>query len=230
MSWQVIVDFDGTISRRDTTDLLLQGYAEPQWVEIEEEWLAGRIGSRECMSRQIELIRMTTRDMRSFIEGIEIDWHFKSFVRQCQRHDLPVTIVSDGLDHIIHSVLERSGLENLQVRANQLQHEGGDRWSLSSPNASNACHALSGTCKCSIAAQRADCLTLVIGDGRSDRCVAQDADFVFAKAGLVRFCEEKRLPFQAFRDFAHASTLLNDLMEMTPVYGLAAGAKEPAYG
>ena len=231
MDWQLIVDFDGTVSLEDTTDLILQKFAEPEWQDVEDEWLAGRIGSRECMTRQVDLLRVTPAKLDAFIDTIRIDWHFKSFVRQCQRLELPLTIVSDGLDHVIRSVLRRAGLDNLPIAANHLEHAGGDRWRLSSPHGSNACLALSGTCKCAVSAQRQGLLTLVIGDGRSDRCVAQQADFVFAKSGLVRFCEDKQLPFQPFADFAHASRLLSNLIDMTPVSGLVPTAsKETIYG
>ncbi len=216
MNWQLIVDFDGTISLKDTTDLLLHKFAHPDWHKIEAEWLAGHIGSRECMMRQIDVIRATPQEMDAFVDSIEIDWHFKSFIRQAQRHNLPITIVSDGLDYVIHSVLSRAGLDGLTVNANHLSYKGDGQWRLTSPHASNACHSQSGTCKCAIAAQRRDTMTLVIGDGRSDRCVAEEADFVFAKASLVEYCEEKQLPFTPFRDFAHASVLLADLMDTVP--------------
>ena len=216
MNWQLIVDFDGTISLKDTTDLLLHKFADPAWHEIEAEWHSGAIGSRECMMRQIDLIRATPTQMDAFVDSIEIDWHFKSFIRQAQRHNLPITIVSDGLDYVIHSVLRRAGLDNLTVNANHLSYKGDGQWRLSSPFASNGCHSQSGTCKCAIASQRRDTMTLVIGDGRSDRCVAEEADFVFAKSGLIQFCEEKQLPFTPFRDFSHASQLLADLLDTVP--------------
>ena len=57
MSCHVFVDFDGTIVPLDATNELLGRYADAEWLEIEEEWQAGRIGSRECMERQVALLR-----------------------------------------------------------------------------------------------------------------------------------------------------------------------------
>lgn len=54
---RVFVDFDGTISLEDTTDVILERFADPEWRTVEAEWLAGRIGSRECLARQIDLVR-----------------------------------------------------------------------------------------------------------------------------------------------------------------------------
>jgi 2-hydroxy-3-keto-5-methylthiopentenyl-1-phosphate phosphatase len=47
------VDFDGTVSLTDTTDHLLDRFSGPEWLEVEQDWVAGRIGSRECLARQI---------------------------------------------------------------------------------------------------------------------------------------------------------------------------------
>jgi 2-hydroxy-3-keto-5-methylthiopentenyl-1-phosphate phosphatase len=44
---RVFVDFDGTISLEDTTDVILERFADPEWRKVEAEWLAGIIGSRE---------------------------------------------------------------------------------------------------------------------------------------------------------------------------------------
>ncbi len=49
----VICDFDGTITLKDSTDLLLDRFADPAWLDIEKEWLLGKIGSRECLERQL---------------------------------------------------------------------------------------------------------------------------------------------------------------------------------
>ncbi|PYS76594.1 MAG: phosphatase, partial [Acidobacteria bacterium] len=43
----LFLDFDGTISERDAIDAMLEAFAAPEWLAVEEEWQAGRIGSRE---------------------------------------------------------------------------------------------------------------------------------------------------------------------------------------
>lgn len=211
-AWQAIVDFDGTISRQDTTDAILTRFADPHWHAIEEEWLAGRIGSRDCMRRQIELLRVSPQALDAFIDTIEIDGGFSSFVHLCAWHDIPVTVVSDGLDRTIHAVLARAGLGHLQVVANYLSHGGGERWSLSSPHAAMSGACTSGTCKCAVADSLQRPLTLLVGDGRSDHCVAGEADLVFAKKGLIAHCREQGFPHRPFTDFSEATRLLEDLL------------------
>ena len=80
---RVFVDFDGTIAPVDTTDLLLERFAAPAWREIEDDWKAGRIGSRECLVRQIDLVRASEAEMDAFVAGIEIDRGFAQVRRLC---------------------------------------------------------------------------------------------------------------------------------------------------
>ena len=56
MSPVVFCDFDGTITQLDVTDQILTQLAHPSWREIEQEWMLGLIGSRECLERQIALL------------------------------------------------------------------------------------------------------------------------------------------------------------------------------
>ena len=56
----VFLDFDGTITTVDTGVHLLDTLAPACWHEIEAEYKTGRIGSRECMTRQWALLPPVT--------------------------------------------------------------------------------------------------------------------------------------------------------------------------
>ena len=204
---QVLVDFDGTIATLDTTDALLERFAEPAWQTIEDDWKAGQIGSRECMIRQVDLIRASPAEMDAFVAGIAIDPDFAAFVQVCRDRSIAITVVSDGLDRTVDAVLQRHGLE-LPYKANRLEWLGGDRWRLTFPHARSDCRALSGNCKCQFADLAAGSLRIMIGDGRSDFCVSERVDFVLAKSALLRHAKSRNLPHAAFTDFHEAAQLL----------------------
>jgi 2-hydroxy-3-keto-5-methylthiopentenyl-1-phosphate phosphatase len=199
----VLIDFDGTISAADTTDVLFERFALPEWVTIEEQWKAGEIGSRECMLRQVDLLRTTPEIMDAFIADIKIDPDVPAFVELCQMRGFEVTVVSDGLDRVIEGVLRRHSID-LPYRANAMTHLGADRWRLSFPNAKTDCRALSGNCKCGTPDTQPAEFRIVVGDGRSDFCVAEQADFVLAKSALIHHAKAKQLPHATFKTFAEA--------------------------
>jgi 2-hydroxy-3-keto-5-methylthiopentenyl-1-phosphate phosphatase len=208
----VFVDFDGTIAPTDTTDLLLERFAAPEWREIEDEWKAGRIGSRECLVRQIDLVRATPAQMDEFVAGIDIDPGFQDLVEMCRGLGHSVTVVSDGLDRTVSAVLRRHKLR-LPYYANHLEWRGEDRWRLTFPHARSDCRALSGNCKCQFTEPPTLGLSILIGDGRSDFCIAGRADLVLAKSSLLKHCVSARLPHRAFRDFHEATELLAGWLE-----------------
>ena len=204
---RVLVDFDGTIATVDTTDLLLEQFADPSWQDIEQEWKAGLIGSRECMLRQIALVRASPADLDAFVAGIEIDPGFPAFVDLCARSGMEVSVVSDGLDLTVGGVLARHGFD-LPFFANRLEWLGDDRWRLGFPNARGDCRSLAGNCKCQFATAVPGTVRVVVGDGRSDFCVAGEADLVLAKGALARHCVSAGLEHFPVESFAEAKPLL----------------------
>jgi len=204
MAGHVLLDFDGTIAIEDTTDRILERFANPGWRVIEAEWEAQRIGSRECMSRQIDLIRASKRQLDRFIEEVHVDCGFIPFVEACAAARFQVAIVSDGLDYIVHGVMARTGV-SLPIAANKLEHVGGDRWRLRFPFASASCMSASGNCKCAYGVSPGP--RVLVGDGRSDFCAAGAADYVFAKGRLRVHCEETGIAHAPIADLTEATQL-----------------------
>lgn len=210
----VFVDFDGTITESDSTDLLLEQFADPAWRSVEEDWVAGKIGSRECITRQVALIRISVRTLDAFADSLRTDPDFPDFVKFCRRRRVPVTIVSDGLDIIIQRVLGRLKLDVPYV-ANRMKPVAADRWMLEFPSAKGDCTALAGTCKCAVLRGGKTARHFLIGDGRSDHCAATEADFVLARGGLLKFCADRDLPHVPFRSFHDAIALVGELIDVT---------------
>ena len=211
MKCHVLVDFDGTITDGDATDMLFGKFALPEWLEIEKDWQTGRIGSRECMARQVDLLRATPEAYDAAVDTVRVDAAFPEFVAICRRHGLDITVVSDGLDRTIERVLARHGLD-LPFYANRLEHVGGDRWRLGFPHAKSDCRMLSGNCKCQFAEGRRGYATIMIGDGRSDFCVASRSDIVFAKGALARHCAAEGRQHTRIESFEDAVATLSEML------------------
>src|SRR2546427_10001143 len=92
----VFLDFDGTITLRDATDAILEAFADPAWLEIEDAWLSGRIGSRECLARQMALVSATRDQVDRLLDDIGVDPGFPLLLDTCAARAVPVHIVSHG--------------------------------------------------------------------------------------------------------------------------------------
>jgi 2,3-diketo-5-methylthio-1-phosphopentane phosphatase len=214
MQWHIVCDFDGTITPTDVIDNILERFADPSWADIEDAWISGRIGSRECLSLQLSLVKAYPAQLLDYFDSVEIDPHFPAFVEQALGLGATMAIVSDGLEQGIARILSRHRLPLLPIIANGLRQVDRDRWRIVFPHASDACRAASGNCKCRSTPDNKR--VLVIGDGKSDMCVAETADFVFAKGRLAEHCERNGIPFARFDSFAELPALLALLPHSLP--------------
>jgi 2-hydroxy-3-keto-5-methylthiopentenyl-1-phosphate phosphatase len=198
-----IIDFDGTVAPTDTVDALLERFADPEWQRVEEQWVRGEINSRQCMAAQIALIHGERPALEQFLHSVEVDPSFAAFVRYV-RQFASLAVVSDGLDDPIRHALRQLD-DPIPIYANRLDFRpGGLR--ISFPYSDSACAVGSGVCKCAVARSvnaGRGLTTVLIGDGRSDLCLARSADFVFAKGTLRRYCDAENIihaPFETFAD------------------------------
>jgi 2-hydroxy-3-keto-5-methylthiopentenyl-1-phosphate phosphatase len=212
--WTILCDFDGTISVEDVIDSLLDRFGEPGWEVLEQDWRAGRIGSRECMAGQVELLQMSRAELDAHLAEMWIDHAFPGFVAKARELGVPIRVVSDGLDYAIHRILARYGLDDLPLAANHLASAPPPRqWRLTSPFQADGCR--SGTCKCAcvIQARETAAKTLLIGDGASDFCAADRVDFVFAKHRLIEHCRAAGIPYIPITGFEDALEFLPHLLD-----------------
>ena len=208
MGINIICDFDGTIALEDVTDRLLERFADESWKDVEAQWLAGKIGSRDCMARQVSLIQADYGSLNRYLDTVKIDPSFSSFLDRCKgSNEITLHVVSDGIDYAIMRIMGNNKLSSLNVKANVLVALSGNRYRLEFPHSKPDCDVRAGTCKCAVAqirgkkARRAGA-TLLIGDGLSDVCLASRADFVFAKNRLLVHCRENSIPHLPFTTFS----------------------------
>lgn len=205
----ILCDFDGTVSLADTTDILLQRFGKEGCEALEADWMAGKIGSRDCMSGQIALLDASKSELDDCLAEISIDPSFREFVFIVQQNGFSLQIVSDGLDYVIHRILQQNELDFLPVYANRLLHNGDRQWQLAFPYAKTNCKKGSGNCKCAhVALQHESNVPVIyIGDGASDYCVSAQADSVLAKGKLISYCQQQAISHFPIRNFADAQQL-----------------------
>ncbi|MBP2656452.1 MAG: 2-hydroxy-3-keto-5-methylthiopentenyl-phosphate phosphatase related protein [Firmicutes bacterium] len=194
------IDFDGTIAEDDVTDAVLTKFAGDEWLEIEACWLKGDIGSKECLVRQMALVEADWEAVLSFIDGLAIDCKFAAFIQFVRMQGTAHAIISDGFAVFIRRILANAGIIGVPIFANYLTDENGV---LKASFVNDAVGCPAGTCKCAVVERlKMNLPVVLIGDGRSDFCLADKADFVFAKDRLAEYCRERGIAHLEYRDFA----------------------------
>jgi 2,3-diketo-5-methylthio-1-phosphopentane phosphatase len=202
----VLVDYDGTVSRRDIGDVLLERHAlvdRAIVVAMDADYDAGRAGSRELMQWDMDVLPRDGGLLRRVAETIPQDETFSPFVAAVREAGAAIEVVSDGLGFYVASNLFRldAALGDLPVATNDNDVDGSGR--LSFPYGHPACFVC-GTCKRErIRAHEAGGRVVVfVGDGQSDRYAAHHADVVFAKGALLDWGRATGRDFLAWDRFA----------------------------
>jgi len=217
----VTIDFDGTINELDVTDAVIKKFARSGWQEVERLWEEGRIGSRECLARQMALIDVPLEHLVEYACTHPIDPAFPDFMRLLRGAGIPFAIISDGFKPIINGILAEAGFSDLPVYANDLLEDATGLKTIF-PNTSGVCQ--SGTCKCKTADLLAEGLPIVhIGDGRSDFCISRMAMHVFCRGKLTGYCVENEIPHSTFKDFQGVQKALKTLLSGMALLSLEQG-------
>jgi 2,3-diketo-5-methylthio-1-phosphopentane phosphatase len=195
----VFLDYDGTISTRDTGVALLERFAPPQWREIDEEYVRGEIGSRVCLLDEWDLLPKDEAQLRAAAAEVPLDPGLDELVEALRTAGAEVAVVSDGFGFYVHERLAHLGLP---VVTNDVDWATG---ALEFPNADRCCACSScGTCKQAPIkdAKHRGRTTVLVGDGASDQKAALLVDVLFAKDGLARWCDRAGVPYHAFTTLA----------------------------
>jgi HAD superfamily phosphoserine phosphatase-like hydrolase len=205
-SASVFLDFDGTIALGDTGVHLLNRLVGDSWLEIEELYKSGEIGSRECVARQWALLPVGDEGrLRSVAAEVPIDDHFEPLVDALVDAGAEVSIVSDGFGFVASDVGEAVGIA---VRTSAVD------WATSTltfPYEDSSCPcARCGTCKQAPLREAAarGRTTILVGDGASDQLAAPLADLVFATDQLARWCDVNNVAYRPFLSLGEVAAAL----------------------
>ncbi len=186
---KVVLDWDGTITVRDTQWMLLERFGDRTVFDRTEDGLGTTLSFRDVMETQLATIAAPLDEAVAFLVAeAEVRAGFRELA--ARYHPL---VLSSGFHETIAPILDREGVA-LDVRANRLDAQpGGWRVLWADPTPCPVCGDL---CK-----RRAlpDVRPLVyVGDGYSDRCAALAADRVFARRALADYLDSQSVPHEPF--------------------------------
>ncbi|MEE9442976.1 MAG: MtnX-like HAD-IB family phosphatase [candidate division Zixibacteria bacterium] len=205
----VFSDFDGTISTRDVGNRLFHHFSEGKSEEAVRHWKLNEIDSRECLLQEAAAMRkITETELFEFIDSFEIDPTFIDFVEYMRHKEMPLYLLSDGLDIYIYRLLQKYKLDGLEVFANSARLING-RLKFTFPYYDKSCGGCANCKGYHIRNLRQQYSRAVyIGDGRSDVCALDEADIIFAKDYLAEYCREHKIEFLPFNNFSVITEVL----------------------
>lgn len=195
-------DFDGTITEKDVSFLLLDAFADGNWRQRLEDYRGGKITVGAFNREAFAMVKADKQTLRDFIfanKEVEIRTGFNELLSYCSKKGFKFVIVSNGLDFYIEAVLRDVSIDNIEIYAAQTQFTSdGLKVKYTGPDG----RQLKDNFK--------DAYTelflgrgyrvVYIGNGISDFPPAKQAHHIFATGDLLTYCREKNLNYTPFAD------------------------------
>ncbi|MAE80695.1 MAG: hypothetical protein CL695_03815 [Chloroflexi bacterium] len=221
----VVFDFDGTLATTFVGGEMFRCCTSPNRVaELSGHFSAGEISLRQYQESVFDMVDETTFEMskRAALHGCirkrttevcELVWDSGGVV----------SVASAGLNFYIEPVLEKAGLDRIELHSGKVLSEPGERppFRYDYPSYVKSCRGDWVTCKCEVINRLKNNYggseVIFVGDGLlGDACAAVNAaDTVFATGKLLRYCEKSKIPAIEFgKDFGpllryvHAKTFI----------------------
>jgi 2-hydroxy-3-keto-5-methylthiopentenyl-1-phosphate phosphatase len=203
MKIAVQCDFDGTVTERDVSFLLLDTYVGSKWRELWQEYTAGRIPVGTFNKKVFAMVKADRQTMTALVlnsDQVRIRPGFKELLDYCSRKGFGFSIISNGLTFYIEAILENLGINGIEIFAAQnqfspegmsVEYIGPDGTSLEDGFKESYTELMT----------RRGYSVVYLGNGVSDIYPARRAIKVFATGDLLERCREEKLECTPFNDF-----------------------------
>ena len=198
----VLSDFDDTAAEQNVAELLLQRFGDATWTDVRDKFRKGELNLKEYQEIVFRNIKADVGTMQSYVkEKANLRPHFGELVEHCENNNIPMAIVSQGLDFYIEALLNAEGYESIPVYAvNTSFNSSGITYHY---NHTSPGKEFQGNSKGLIVNdyQQKGYKVYYMGDGRSDFEAAREADVVFAHSVLADECDKQGINYIRFNDF-----------------------------
>ena len=195
-----LIDFDITISKKDSTDTLLSVYQPELKEDIRRKYRSGEITMKEYLQTGIESLNITKEEFLETLKLVGIDETFVDFVKS----GIEFKIVSAGTKLNISGVLRNYGIDlnEDEIISNDIKFDE-NKITVSFPYLDKEQYY--GVDKKEAVQKYKDegYTVYFVGDGPSDYRAIEVADFSFVRKGTraIKFCQENEIDFFEFENF-----------------------------
>jgi 2-hydroxy-3-keto-5-methylthiopentenyl-1-phosphate phosphatase len=189
---RLVLDWDGTVTLRDTLWMLLERFGNRELFAALEGELGTTLSHQQVMERQMATMSVPLAEAVAYLVA---EAEVRPGFRELAARYCPV-VLSSGFRETIEPLLAREGVD-VEIVANRLDARP-DGWRVLW-NDDAPCPECGDLCKRrSLPRGRP---VVYVGDGYSDRCAALAADRVFACRALADYFDTKGLPYERFETF-----------------------------
>lgn len=196
-----LIDFDITISKKDSTDMLLETHDPKYKIKLREQYKNKEISMREFVIFGLESLNITKEEyIKTLQDKVDIDVSFLDFIKS----GVEFRIVSAGTRLNIQGTLLKYNvvLENEKIISNDINFEG-KKITITNPFLDKEMYYGVDKKEAVENFKRQGYKVIFVGDGPSDYRAIETADFSFIRKNTraIDFCKENNIKFKEFDNF-----------------------------
>ncbi|KAL2354477.1 HAD-like domain-containing protein [Cryomyces antarcticus] len=223
----MFTDFDGTITLQDSNDFMTDniGYGQEKRKRGNNAVLEGRATFRDSFKDIMDSIKTPfPQCVEYLVQNIKLDPHFTEFLKWALENNIPVVVLSSGMEPVIRGLLSSvigPDSEKIAVISNQARARPGkaideeEGWEIEWHDDSDFGHDKSLTIRpyANLPEEQRPIL-FYAGDGVSDLSAARETDLLFAREGkdLVSYCVRENVPFTVFEDWSFITSKVKEIV------------------
>jgi 2-hydroxy-3-keto-5-methylthiopentenyl-1-phosphate phosphatase len=205
-------DFDGTITKKDVIDSIMEKFAPPEWKEIHNNLINGIIDIDVGIEKMFKLLPSSKKDdiLNWVLENIEIREGFNEFLDFLNENNIPFVVLSGGIDFYIEPLLEPYKNKILKIYSNKAHFDKDFIEVGFIYKCDNICKRHCGVCKPYIMERDfKNYYRYFAGDGITDIYAVEFSNEIFATSSLKNYLKKNNIKFYKFENFYDIMEVLN---------------------
>lgn len=199
----VQLDFDGTVTEEDISFLLLDTYSGGNWHMYLDEYTSGDISVGRFNQSAFSMIKNDEKTLTNFVLNspkTRIRPGLKDFIDYCKLKGLRVIVVSNGLTFYIKAILNKLGIDGLEIHAAEnIFSPSGMKVRYLGPDGREVDAGFKESYTDMLLREGYE--VIYVGNGTSDIYPSRKAEYIFATQDLLRRCQRENLKCYPFKDF-----------------------------
>jgi len=226
----VLSDWDGTITDRDSNDCVIDGlgFGYEKRRALNLEVLAGRMSFRDSFAEMLDSVNVSFDELKAYVQKhVGMDPGFKDFYEWCLSKDIPVIIVSSGMEPnilaLLATLLTPAEAEQIEIIANDVEYtdpeKTGKTWRIVFRHPESGYGHDKSLAILPYRDLEHSPTLFFCGDGVSDMSAAKHADLLFTKimangdSDLMVYCKKEHIPHVPFKDFNDVRKYVEEVVE-----------------
>jgi len=195
-------DFDGTVTDKDVSFMLLDAFADGDWRKHLKRYQEGKITVGQFNTKSLAMIKTDRQTLVEHIKDrVKVRAGFSKMVEYCRGEGFRFVIVSNGQDFYIGEMLADIGMGDIEVFCARsyfrpegviVQYIGPDGNPLDRDFKETYVNLFLNE----------GYRIIYIGNGDSDLVAAQRSDHIFATGTLLKHCKRQNIACIPFTDFS----------------------------